>query len=1441
MPMETESPAKPDEALALQFSRLWEAAPSFPDVFEFLSSHPELADVERLDVLLVDQHERWLRGKSLPLRIYLSAFPEIAARGEMVRALVDGERVERRRNMGGPDETPNPNTLDVVSEAPTHPIEGEARTDDTQVEGDGQGAIETALRDPFAMTGLYSTRISTNVTRTEERLSFSLDEEFHLQSEAETLRAMLNAVRFTLVRRLGAGGMGVVYETYDQQRGELVALKTMRRADPVALVRFKQEFRTLVDITHPNLVNLYELFTVEDRWFFTMELVEGCNFLTHVKDQSDVSTVRSKAEPTVTEGPESSSTQSTPAWKEARFHFDEQRLRAALGQLAEGVSALHQAGKLHRDIKPPNVLVTLEGRVVLLDFGLTADLESVGTERQVVGTIGHMAPEQAMGHAVSTASDWYSVGVMLYEAMTGQLPFLGTPEEVLRAKQNRVAASPDALVNGLPQDLVRLCTALLERDAAKRPGGREVIARLSGRLPEAVDEPEAARPFPLIGRSRHRQVLDSLIALLHKRKTISLFVFGRTGTGKTTLIRSFLDELLARDEAVVLSGRCYERESVPYKALDSLIDSLARYLKGLPTEESDRLLPQDVAFLARAFPVLQGIEAIAAARRQAPDMPDQQELRRRTFAGLRELLKRISERTPLILSIDDLQWGDVDSARLLADLISSEHSPALLFIGCFRAEDSEQNPFLLEMRKLMLKDARAREHRELAVEALPLAEARKLALALLGRDDALALAQAHKVAIESGGNPLFIDELVRHVQSGAATERLEEIFRLDLDEVLWARIQRQPEEAQRLLGLVAVSGRPIRQGLAFSTSDLGANARVALAALRSARLIRCFGQAHSEEVETYHDRIRETVVAHLSPDSVRWNHKRLALGLATSRPVDPEVLAVHYRGAGETAVACEYYVQAAGQAALALAFDHSARLYRTAIELYEGTPAQAGILWRKLGDALANAGRGSEAAQVYSKAAETATAAETLELKRLASTQLLLSGHIDDGLALLRTLLGPLGLSMPGTANQARFSLIWHRFLLKLRGFKFQKRDESQISAMDLTRIDLCWSAVAGLSMSEPIRGADFQTRGLLLALRAGEPKRIARALAMEAGHRATAGAPAAPRVAALLETAQRIANEIDSPYARGMIETVRGFASVMRGEWKLARDALDGAEEIFRDRCTGVTWERDTIHNFTLRALIQKGDIRELKERWSVFFREAHERGDLYAATMLSAFYQTMIKLAGNEQPENEAELEALLDCGSKERFSLQHSDAFESLIHIYLYRSEITTAWARIESVWPLYAKSMLLRIRMTRIDLLDMRARCALALAERPGEPEVYLRRAADIAQRLEKEGQSWALAHALYIRAGIAACKEDSVRSVDYLLRSAAQYDLAEMPLRAHLLRYRLGEIVPGPETRALHEKAEEWLKGQGIVSPARWVGMYAPGFAKIAGESIETTY
>ena len=220
----------------------------------------------------------------------------------------------------------------------------------------------------------------------------------------------------------------------------------------------------------------------------------------------------------------------------------------------------------------------------------------------------------------------------------------------------------------------------------------------------------------------------------------------------------------------------------------------------------------------------------------------------------------------------------------------------------------------------------------------------------------------------------------------------------------------------------------------------------------------------------------------------------------------------------------------------------------------------------------------------------------------------------------------------------------------------------------------------------------------------------------------------------------------------------------VMLGQWKPAQTALDQAEQIFRNRCTGVTWERDTVHNFVLWALMQLGEVAELKRRWTVLYRESQERGDLYAATTLTAFYMTMIKLANNEKIESERELDAFVDRRDDRRFSIQQSSAFESLIHLYLYRGDISNAWARMGTIWPEYSRSLLLRIQMIRIHMHELRGRTALAMAEKALDPTIYLRQALDDARRLEKEGQQWALAHAHYLRAGVAACKEDPIRAV-----------------------------------------------------------------------------
>src|SRR3954468_1955624 len=196
---------------------------------------------------------------------------------------------------------------------------------------------------------------------------------------------------------MGAGGMGVVYQALDRERNQVVALKTLRDLDAVALVRFKREFRALADISHPNLVSLYELCSVGDRLFFTMELVLGTSFLRSARggadDEADDATAALSAADDVapTDAPSpgkrraGSSSEPSRAVSDAvdAGTLDVARLRRVLPQLAEGVAAIHDRGLLHRALKPSNVLVTNDSRVKIVDFGLVTEIDH---ERQALGS-----------------------------------------------------------------------------------------------------------------------------------------------------------------------------------------------------------------------------------------------------------------------------------------------------------------------------------------------------------------------------------------------------------------------------------------------------------------------------------------------------------------------------------------------------------------------------------------------------------------------------------------------------------------------------------------------------------------------------------------------------------------------------------------------------------------------------------------------------------------------------------------------------------------------------------------------------------------------------------------------------------------------------------------------------------------------------------------------
>ena len=914
---------------------------------------------------------------------------------------------------------------------------------------------------------------------------------------------------YVITRPLGAGGMGIVYEAIDRE-GQRVALKTLERMDASGVCRLKKEFRSVADITHPNLAALYELVSEDGFWFFTMELVDGVSFLEYVSEDEgpggegesvcggapsdprqlpssaaagpapqpagpapgerasddrapapppradEALTLRSVSRddgaPTLRSEPPSDRIPGAPPgsrrmpralqqWAHAApvgsaagpavaHRASITRVRRALRQLASAVNTLHRAGKLHRDIKPANLLVTREGRVVVLDFGLVSEARGGrGVVGDVEGTPGYMAPEQVAGDAATPASDWYAVGGVLYQALTGRLPFAAN--EILTAKLDREPPPPSAIAPDVPPDLDALCVALLRRRPGDRPSGAEILRRLEGasaskafpsgewRAARRVqsEPPASCNPRALLGRDAPLAALLAAQAAVAPGAPITVHVRGRSGMGKTTIVHHFVRALRRGDvgpggrppaargprapeasrppppscepprnapaggpeapktvrsphrtswppldgpddaadrpggpPALVLSCRCHEREWVPYKVFDSLIDALTTYLRKLPRAVCATLLPADIADLTVLFPVLNRVAAIAQAsalaapigradppggappdgpvetrrcasdgsvetRRCAPDGPA--EIRRRASDALRALLRNLAATAPLVIAIDDLQWGDLESARLLRELLSPPDAPGLLFIAAYRSDALDRSTFLRDL----LADPPC-EARTIEVGPLPLEATRRLALARLGRSGRAAEDCAARIASEADGSPFLVEELIhyaRNVRSApngapplapavasrhrggtrgrcAPTSMGKDgappappslptttphpssplLAAPTLEELLAARLITLPPEARRLLEVVAVAGGPVPRRVALDAAEVDVGAARALHVLCVGGLLWTGGVRDEDAVDTYHDRIRERVLAALTPAALARHRAALA-------------------------------------------------------------------------------------------------------------------------------------------------------------------------------------------------------------------------------------------------------------------------------------------------------------------------------------------------------------------------------------------------------------------------------------------------------------------------------------------------------------------------------------------------------------------------------------
>jgi len=1217
------------------------------------------------------------------------------------------------------------------------------------------------------------------------------------------------SARFVLQGRLGQGGMGVVYRALDRESKLPVALKTMTHVEPSALLRFKNEFRSLSDISHPNVVQLYEMVSEGGHWFFTMELLDSVDFL---------------------------------RWVRPGKGCDVERLRSALSQLAQGVLAIHAAGKLHRDIKPSNVQITSDGRVVLLDFGVVGNLASESdhsrSDDQILGTPAYMAPEQACGAATGTAADWYSVGVMLYEALTEQLPFAGIPREILFGKGTR-APRPSALVEGVPPDLEALCMALLHRDPRRRPGADEVVARLAKIVgSERRSAPPAAsrssqRPF--VGRRSQLEVLDDAFEASVRGEAVVVLLSGRSGMGKTVLAQHFLSRAAQRG-ALVLSGRCFEREALPFKGMDSVVDELSRYLTSRPPRQIASALPAGLPYLARVFPVLRAVPCFGNLDPQARAIAEPIELRKRAFAALKALLFALGAIEPLILHIDDVHWSDIDSLVLLEELLRPPNAPALLLVCGFREEPGLTTPISAELRAMLTRLGKRVDVRELSVDQLAAEEAVELAhLSLSGaRGEPSPLARA--IALEAQGVPIFVSEL--------AEWQLERQYRgeaegdqppgVSLEQVIRNRVVELPAHAGSLLQVLAVANGPLPYSVAEQAAALP-RSDVLRARLRATRLVRTFRVDGQEFVEAYHARVRDSVVASLSSDSRRALHAALAHALEASGAADPEALVEQYLAAGDREHARQHVLEAAQAAEDGLAFLRAARLYRTALELFVERPRHE--LLTRVGDALVNAGRSADAADAYHEAAQSAPRERAIELLRRAAEHYLKGGRDLDGLSELRAVLREVGLRYPESAGAAVTSLLYHRARLRLRGLSFELTAAEHCRPSDLTRVDVAFSATAGLTMVDVVRGADFAAQQLQLALDVGEPIRICRALAFEASNAAAVGARSRGRSERLVRTAEALALRSQDPHGAALAKIAGGLVRVFSGEWRAAQRMLDEAEVILRERCRAVTWELTNAQAWSQNALILCGDLPAAAARMPALLREAAERSDRYA--LMHLIYPACITaLAANDVDTGlrVATDDASFRSCEPGRFTAGHWGRLISTQSVYRYRGEGKRARAFVQEQWPSVSSSQFLRVHLMRVFSEFERALSAIAALDEGERARDVFRQAERSVQRVLHDSPAYAAPMGYFVAGCLAAARARPERALTAFERAAPGLEAVDMGYLALCARHRYAHLLGGELGRELTRQCREDFAGLGVVDVDACLMMSAPGFGKLAVSS-----
>ncbi|HEX5044307.1 MAG TPA: protein kinase [Candidatus Polarisedimenticolaceae bacterium] len=727
----------------------------------------------------------------------------------------------------------------------------------------------------------------------------------------------LLARRYRLAGELGRGGMGVVFRARDEQLGRDVAVKVLPDASssPESRVRLLREARAAAALNHTGIVAVHDVGEHEGIPFFVMELVAGSDL--HHRAPRDLPEI----------------------------------VRLAVA-ICDALEHAHAHGVVHRDLKPENILLsgtTSSPAVKLADLGVAVhDRAShrITSSGEIVGTVSYMAPEQALGEAVDGRADLYALGVVLYELVTGRLPFTGArPLEVVSQHVHAPVVPPRAHRPNLPRAL----DALIVRLLAKQPGQRFADAsETRAALKRALSDPETVLPEEttaatvllealsrgkLVGRAGELAEARELWRRARDGQGHCLLLSGEPGAGKTRLARELLIQG-ALDGALVLTGACYEYEAAtPYLPF---AEAFRRYVADERDDAALRTALGDAApRLARLAPEI--------ASRLGP-FPETQELppheERLLFVdAVASMLRTAARSRGVLFYFDDLHWADASTLWMLGHLLRGLRQERVLFAASYRELELDRaHP----LSAALVDWNRERLTTRIALKRFALDQTREQLETLLCCAVSPDFAEA--VQRETEGNPFFVEEVLKALiergsirrERGQWTrdERVELEIPQSVKAAIGHRLDRVSPECSEVLRAAAVLGKTFEfDELLAVAGERGED--VLLDAVDAAVGAQLLTAGRDTSFAFTHDKIREVLYEELNPIRRRRLHRRTAEGLqafAEKRAVPAEKLAHHFVEAGDHERGLYWARRAGADAQALLAYDEAITAYRRAAD-----------------------------------------------------------------------------------------------------------------------------------------------------------------------------------------------------------------------------------------------------------------------------------------------------------------------------------------------------------------------------------------------------------------------------------------------------------------------------------------------------------------------------